>query len=104
MTLAKAIARLTYKPGWAFGVEGTLFFLVFNTHDATVKRPRKVTAEMIRRIPPRIVEQVRKGRTAGLYAFVAKAIREREEHEVQEWLKVDGRCMVEPHPELVHGR
>lgn len=104
MTLQQALARLTYKPGWKLGVAGRRLIIVFETLDSTSRRPRPVVGEMIRHIPQTIVRQVRRGQTAGFFDYVAHAIREREEHEVREWLKVDGRCMVEPHPELVKWR
>lgn len=100
MTLQKALARLTYKPGWAFGVDFGRLFVVFDTFDATSKRLRRVQGEMVRPVPLRLVHQVNRGRTRGFYDWIAKLLREREEHEVREWLKVDGKHMVDPHPEL----
>lgn len=100
MTLGKALARLTYKPGWRFRIEGRRLIVAFDTLDSTRKRRVGIVGVVIREIPRHLITQVRRGRAAGFYDYVGDLIREREEHEVREWLKVNGHCLTDPHPRL----
>lgn len=104
------IGRLTYKPTWRFIVEqgergawappswcDDLLFTVWLTHqdrDVATGRMEHFTsrhvfdAQAVARMPEEhLVEELRR--------LVIRA----ELHEVDEWLRLDGVCVVEPHPE-----
>jgi hypothetical protein len=104
------IGRLTYKPTWRFTVEqgekraweapswrDGLTFTVWLTHeerDVVTGRMECFTwrhvfdVEAVARMPEEhLVEELRRLVIRG------------ELHDVDEWLKLDGVCVVEPHPE-----
>ncbi|ORA23392.1 hypothetical protein [Mycobacterium aquaticum] len=87
------LARITYKPGWEFTLydTGGELQLAVVTPEVPCSRggpPIRVGAPTT--IPPT------RTRTE-FHAFVRAAIDTVESHEIDEWLKVDGHPMNDPH-------
>lgn len=104
MSIAEAVAivaRLTYKPGWKLHAQiiKETDRMVFHAGkvepDAEgVNSPSDVsyasvlTAEALARMDER-----------GFLAWIFDVVSQRELHEVEEWLRLEGRPLREPHPE-----
>lgn len=96
--------RLTYLPGWKFRLSGSaddrLFLLAeVDDIDSRTGNPRKGSA---RRIPidwPRDTpgQPPALSTAAGIVAWVRHALHEWAAHEVNEWLRLDGEIVHDPH-------
>lgn len=96
------LKRITYKPGWEITLRGNRLKVAVPTFDA-IGRRRKVMAGTVRYVSDVTLDRIAEGHeaiTARFIEYVLAVIRLREFHEMDEWLKVDGRCVVDPHPEL----
>jgi hypothetical protein len=99
------LERVTYKPGWKLSVERSRYIssdsllLVVSAEFPDVDRPdRRVTPFTFRKIIEEwCLDRMNDGQV--LEYCIIPTIREMEEHEFREWLKLDGFCLYDPHPE-----
>jgi len=86
------VASVTYKPGWEFYIQENPWQLIDNEE-------RVLRADAINQvvIEPGMVEKWTK---AQAIEFLRHRIMLAEEHEMQEFFKVGGVQMYDPHPEL----
>jgi hypothetical protein len=103
------VGRLTYKPGWRFEVDpGMRFGSVYNgemvvaelrvsqrSKDATLRTPGDSWTMMVE---PLREFQCQDERT--LLEAVYRLVKRLELHELDEWFKVDGLTLHNPHPEV----
>lgn len=99
-TLKNILLHLSYKPGWKFEVEesvsyGLRLVATMSVPDAQTGKPTVIGLAELLLIPPSDWGQD--------YALdlIKKLIQKMEEHEMKEWLKVDGECVDDPHPEIL---
>lgn len=93
------LKRITYKPDWKITLRGRKLTVAMPSYDA-VGRRRKVMAGTVRILPKAMLNAAARGKRARLINYVVALIHLRELHEIDEWLKVDGKHLVDPHPEL----
>jgi hypothetical protein len=99
------LERVTYKPGWKLSVERSRYIssdslvLIVTAEFPDVDRPdRRLTPVTFRKIIDGWnLEQVNDRKILDYY--ISRVIREMEGHEFREWLKLDGFCLYDPHPE-----
>ena len=100
MTPAEAraiLARITYKPGRSFRLVGELS-VVMEADLADATRPAcNINLSFIKPIPP---HDIALWNEYDLLQHVKRLCAYAEEHEIKEWLKIDGKCIDDPHPEL----
>jgi hypothetical protein len=92
----EALARLTYKPGWAFtyylGEHEGPHIRVYAAVENSYSPGELVELDIHLSIPLRTME------TAGdLYDYLLWRVERAEIHETMEWFKVDGKPWVDPH-------
>jgi hypothetical protein len=98
-----AFAKITYKPGWVFDVQADPSFEVmivvnFPVRDITKEGYPETTLQFRRSFSVWCISGL--SFDSLLSHVVMGTIRQIEEHEFQEWFKVDGVCIYDPHPEL----
>lgn len=88
------LSRFTYRPGWQFVVEDGYLKVYASLVDAT--NPKETIPLVFGRMIPRY------DFTHGFEwtRWLFEQVREIEMHEVQEFFRIDGKCVYEPHPEL----
>jgi len=100
------VASVTYKPGWEFYIQENPWQLIDNEervlrffHDEPDSADPTRRADAINQvvIEPGMVEKWTK---AQAIEFLRHRIMLAEEHEMQEFFKVGGVQMYDPHPEL----
>lgn len=95
------VQRLTYRPGWRiefYQVLGGAAVLRVGTDEPNSEAP---TSDLT---PVVYTSAMQAGRLAEvdeqeLLSWIYKVFHERVVHELNEWLRCDGRPLVEPHPE-----
>jgi len=96
--LRAVLARVSYKPGWSFSLwesrwEGICMGIRFQATDSYASSPGVgVTINVKTFVPPCPNEQY-------FLAFLAYRLSRIELHEMREFLKVDGKCLDDPHAE-----
>lgn len=109
MTPAEAIdviSRITYRPGWRLTAEheplsGSLVFHS-GAEEPDAEDPSGVgmiSVVYTSSIPP---AELAKLDLHGLLRYVFDAVAKRALHEVEEWLRYEGRPVYEPHPQRQH--
>ena len=102
------LRRVTYKPGWSLSLSrlrrpdwspqpwDPLYLTIsFTTTDVTTGLP--VTISNMGDVYPEFISRLTDGEIVD--TVLTSAIRNMEEHELREWLKLDGICVRDPHPE-----
>lgn len=99
--------RMTYKPGWKITIsrpedcgvqnywEPITLHARYPTIDITTGKP--ITLSLVRSIPLESAETVPEDALIDLIGYIIKNF---EMHEFDEWFKIDGVCVRDPHPEL----
>lgn len=99
-TLKDILLHLSYKPGWKFEVEesvgyGLRLVATMSVPDAQTGKPTVIgLAELLPTPPPDWDQDY-------ALSLIKKLIQKMEEHEMKEWLRLDGECVDDPHPEVV---
>lgn len=93
---------ITYdRPGYTlaaeYQVDRQAWLIVAHVQRPDVNDPNSVVPVVVRRFLD--VRELREERHHVLHV-VRGLLRELERHEIDEWLKVDGKCAFDPHPEL----
>jgi len=99
--IADALKRITYKPGVKVSYDQDLNGegIRISMRVIDVHNPGVTIAINVGYTIPRFVQEPEE-----LFEFVLKSIGGLEDHERFEWFEVDGKTLIEPHPELVSGR
>ena len=97
--LRKAIESVKYKPNWRFGAcryEAKPGYLITTEFRSTCIQ----TGEPINLLNNRHIPdwRMRFMTRRGIVKIIRQLIRTGELHEMHEWLKVDGKNVVNPHP------
>jgi hypothetical protein len=106
--LAILAERITYKPGWRIEVmppeESDRFFnrpinllLLWPAQDINTKQPTRLATSAA--VSPAILAMMTDEEVVKR-VFCDMLIKRTELHEMDEWFKLDGVCVFEPHPEL----
>jgi hypothetical protein len=102
--LVSLLERITYKPGWRFEVSSS--YGSTGSPDAISlyayhRQPdANRSGEMVQLVCPTswTEDELSDLTDAQLVDRIRRLIIEAEMHEVEEWLKFDGICVVDPHP------
>lgn len=94
--------RLTYLPGWRFGLSGPDRLFLMAWVDDTDSRTGEPREGSVRRMPidwPRdtLGQPPALNTEDGVVAWVRHALHEWAAHEVNEWLRLDGEIVHDPH-------
>lgn len=109
LALQACLDRVTYKQGWTLeavldpgdGGQGHWCINLLVTHWAPNAYPdgrKEVLVYRMRTVSPHIYRDLDAAR---FIAWVRSVVIELEMHEHDEWFKVDGKHLTEPHPETV---
>lgn len=103
------LQRVTYKPGWRFSIEQAPngFDLVLragafmqNADQRIGEEPSSLYVSLDRHFPGDFFDQKTDPISLDLFhEFVYRLVVELEMHEVKEFLKIDGKHFIDPHPE-----
>jgi hypothetical protein len=104
--LQSVIDNLTYKPGWRFWIkwrptaiphwpDDVILHMEFDAPDAN--EPERMTIIGRDMMLPQGLMQMIDGASAGIIRWVMYSIKEMEIHEVDEWLRIDGVRLKNPH-------
>jgi hypothetical protein len=103
--LKKIMAKFTYKPGSRFqvrrGPERGLYFIEVSIYCQDVNAPHKLN--FVTNQTPVFEVDLMDWTDALVIARVQNAVQSIEQHEIQEWLRLDGMFVSDPHPEIRHG-
>lgn len=90
------LSRVTHKPGSSISLQydNVNYYLLFEVvvPDLLTGRPRKLSDTMILHSGVYLEER-------DLAKIIERGFKSIEYHEVDEWLKIDGKHLNEPHPE-----
>lgn len=114
MTLAEAqelVSRLTYKPGATFELrvpipsedkdwddwQQGLLQMIVTLRVIDVKPPHEeIEVIQVKKLTEEFLQDAR---GPALINFIVSQVFDMEKHEMREWLKVDGKQYLDPHPE-----
>lgn len=94
------VGRITYKPGWKIVVDGEpwerfspiMFHLTWSAFDATGQHPGMIPVQLTQ-----MAYRDEFYNERDVVRFVFECIRQAEQHETDEFFKLDGRCVHAPH-------
>lgn len=101
------VAKISYKPNFEIKVcrnmtngEIDIRILLKYVQDSNNSDPKIINPIILRKIlTPRMIKMSKKTDRHIVY-IISNMIRQMETHEIDEWLKVDGKRLKNPHPEL----
>lgn len=100
------LARITYKPGWKFialmhpSCDQIKIHLSYLARDARLENNEgEITLTSITIIHPHSPTELTE---ENLRSAIIRQILQAEMHERDEWLRLDGKHVTDPHPELTH--
>lgn len=88
------LKRFTYRPGWKFSVDSGLLRVYMTVTDANPPHG-EMDLTFSQPIPPHIYEGF------DWIRWLYDQLRTVEMHELQEFFRIDGRVVFDPHPELL---
>jgi hypothetical protein len=91
--LRNLLHNFTYRPGWKFSVEDGFLRIDAQVIDAN-KQTETCPLISVQQIPPQLRQDFDWTR------WLFNVILDLERHEVQEFFRIDGRPVYEPHPEI----
>lgn len=92
--IKQVVNRISYKPNVRFIISRTSdgYYIRMSTIRQDIRNPVEETELMISQLIEAMDEK-------GVVAAVNKIVRRFEEHEINEWLKIDGLRLINPHLE-----
>lgn len=95
------LLHVTYKPGWKFSIENYEQLVISHMESCAVVKGKKARIQCQSAIPTEAIEDAfQYGNFKTFVKFIQATIVKLELHEVDEFFKVNGRHVNDPHPEL----
>jgi hypothetical protein len=92
------IEKIKYKPGWSFSISRkdakVSMSVVHSAQDVSGKVEGLIPLRLMDTFPEQHLNSFTEGE---LINEVRKLIAQMEKHEIDEWLRVDGRRLIDPH-------